>query len=113
MKKPPRSDASLLDDMIRFCEMIIRYTSAKTLEDFVKEDMCHMAVLHTFALLGEASTKISKEIKEKNPQIAWREMSDFRNVIIHWYHGVDLSIPWNTAKDAIPSLQENLKNIHS
>jgi uncharacterized protein with HEPN domain len=54
---------------------------------------------------------VSKEFREKQVHIPWRDMSDFRNVIVHWYHGVDLSIAWNTAKDLVPSLLEDLKQL--
>jgi uncharacterized protein with HEPN domain len=62
MKKPPRSDVVLLDDMVRFCEMVIKYTSNKAFDDFENDDMCHMAVLHTFVLLGEAKHESVKGI---------------------------------------------------
>ena len=111
MKKPPRSDQALLSDMIGFCEKVLSFTLNETFESFQKNEMCYMACLHAIVLLGEASTKVSKEIKLDNQKIPWRDMSDMRNMLVHWYHGVELRFPWDTIKNEIPDVLEGLKKI--
>jgi uncharacterized protein with HEPN domain len=56
--------------------------------------------------IGEASSKLDPDLKAKYPTVAWREMSDIRNKIIHHYFGVDYDIVWDTIKNNIPELKE-------
>jgi len=43
--------------------------------------------------------------------IAWRDIKDFRNLLIHQYFGVDFEIVWNTVKNDLPLLYEAIKTI--
>jgi|GEM_PF-4381261 hypothetical protein len=38
------------------------------------------------------------------PQIAWRELAGFRNVIVHGHLGVDLSAVWLVVEQDLPPL---------
>ena len=40
------------------------------------------------------------------PQIPWRELSGFRNVIVHEYLGVDLEAVWLVFEQDLPALTE-------
>ncbi len=113
MKKPPRSDKELVDDMIGFCSDLIQFTTNETFQSFCASKMCYMASLHALVLLGEASTKVSKDTKMEYPSIPWRTISDMRNVLVHWYHGVELHIAWETIQNRIPQLLPALKKIHA
>ncbi|MBL8324245.1 MAG: DUF86 domain-containing protein [Rubrivivax sp.] len=48
------------------------------------------AVIRNLQMLTESSQRLSSEIKATESQIPWRELSGFRNVIVHGYLGVDL-----------------------
>ena len=111
MKNLLRTDAELLDDMIGFCCDMMEFTKMETFESFYSKKMCYMACLHSFTLLGEAATKLSKKTKLENPDIPWRIMSDMRNFLVHWYHGVELRIPWEAVQNNIPLLLEDLRKI--
>lgn len=41
-------------------------------------------------VIGEASIHLIKEIENQYPNISWREIKGFRNIVIHKYFGVDL-----------------------
>jgi len=43
-------------------------------------------------IIGEASKNIPEDIKEKYSKIPWKRMIGLRNIAIHEYFGVDLSI---------------------
>ncbi|MDR1031833.1 MAG: DUF86 domain-containing protein [Holosporales bacterium] len=49
-----------------------------------------------FANSAGADTKISVKIKNKYPNIPWKDISGFRNILVHDYlEGVDLHMIWN------------------
>jgi len=62
-------------------------------------------------VLGEASKRIPEEIRLKNPQIEWRKLSDFRNILIHDYFGINYEIVWNIIQDFLPKQLEFLQQL--
>lgn len=43
------------------------------------------AVLRRVETLADAASQLSEELKERHPDIVWRQLSDFRNVLAHAY----------------------------
>ena len=41
------------------------------------------AVIRNLQILAESSQRLSSDIKGTEPQIPWRELAGFRNVIVH------------------------------
>jgi uncharacterized protein with HEPN domain len=41
--------------------------------------------------------------------VEWKEAIGFRNVLIHDYFGIDLESVWDTIKNNLPSLKNNIK----
>jgi uncharacterized protein with HEPN domain len=70
------------------------------------------AVLYNLTLIGEAVNRISNEVKEKYPDIPWREIVGFRNRIIHEYDGVDVDILTNVIFMEIPILKSKISLIY-
>jgi uncharacterized protein with HEPN domain len=62
-------------------------------------------------IIGEASKKIPKIIKDKNLEIPWREIGGMRDKMIHDYFGVDVDVVWKTIKEDIPYLKSLIENI--
>ena len=44
----------------------------------------------------------------KHPFVEWKEAIGFRNVLIHDYFGIDLESVWDTIKNNLPSLKNNI-----
>ncbi len=61
-------------------------------------------MIRNLQTLAESSQRLSSEIKASEPQIPWRELSGFRNVIVHGYLGVDLGAVWLVVEQDIPAL---------
>jgi len=45
------------------------------------------AVIRNLEIIGEATKKISKELKSQYPDIPWKEMSGMRDKLIYDYFG--------------------------
>jgi uncharacterized protein with HEPN domain len=73
---------------------------------FLEDEPLIRAACRSLEIIGEASSKIHPDLKAKYPLVAWREMSDLRNKIIHHYFGVDYDIVWDTIQNNIPHLKE-------
>jgi uncharacterized protein with HEPN domain len=61
--------------------------------------------------VGEAATKISKEERDKYPQIPWKQIMGMRHKIIHDYFDIDYDVVWETATLRVPELIAELEKI--
>lgn len=69
------------------------------------------AVLRNLHTLTESSQRLSAESKQTEPQVPWRELAGFRNVIVHGYLGVDLAAVWLVVERDLPPLAEALERM--
>jgi len=100
-----------IDDILVCIGNIRRYTSDMGSEDFKASQLTIDAVIHNFQIIGEASSHIPLKIQKQYPQIAWIEMRSMRNILVHEYHGVSLSIVWKTIVDDLGDLETKLANL--
>ena len=106
-----RSDSLYVRDIKEAIDAIFSYTRDITLDDFQIDRMRYSAVIREFELIGEAVSNLSDNVKENYPHIAWQDIKDFRNLLIHEYFGVDLEIVWNIIRSDLPPLYEAIKRI--
>lgn len=97
-------DHEYLTDIFESCRLVKSYTSDITKDEFLDDVKCQDAVIRRFEIIGEAARRISDEMKTEYPEIPWFEMTGMRNIMIHEYDDVDMSIVWETVKKDIPEL---------
>jgi uncharacterized protein with HEPN domain len=102
----------LLQDIIENSEMIFQFVGAASYVEFINDKMKIYAVIRAFEIIGEASKIISPAIKSAYPLIEWQMMTDFRNLLIHHYFGIEYEILWKTIKESLPYNYELLKQIN-
>ena len=90
---------------------IMNYTEGIDFDTFSNNSMMYNACVRQLEVIGEASNRLTHEIHEHNPQIPWRTIIGFRNILIHEYFGVDDKIVWTVIQQEIPSLILNVETI--
>ncbi|MCL4695815.1 MAG: DUF86 domain-containing protein [Burkholderiaceae bacterium] len=95
----------LLAHMRDCLDRIVEYTHAER-SHFDASRLVQDAVIRNLQTLAESSQRLSSEIKGTEPQIPWRELAGFRNVIVHGYLGVDLGAIWLVVEQDLPPLSE-------
>lgn len=106
-----RREELYLADIVEAAKAISGFISGATMEQFLDDDKIKSAVLYKLMIIGEASSKISKETRNKYPEIEWAKMSAFRNIAVHGYFAVDLGIAWTAATHNAPELKEKIECI--
>ena len=80
-------------------------------KDFVHDDLHFDAVLRNLEIIGEAVKNISEETRQKYPQIKWRKIAGFRDIVAHEYFGVNEETVWDIVENEIPVLLEAVKTV--
>ena len=68
-------------------------------------------MIRNFEIIGEAAKQISPKLKQAHPNVPWRSVAGFRDVLIHQYTGVDLDEVWNIIERALPDLRRQIDAI--
>lgn len=102
-----KNDFIYIEHIIESLNKIISYTKDTSPEDFDNNTMMQDACIRQFEIIGEATKRISEELKERNPDIPWKDMAGMRDKLIHDYIDIDIEIVYKTAKeDAIELLNQ-------
>ncbi len=104
-------DRVLANHISGFIENIDRYTIGLTKEEFLSNFMVQDAVTRNVEIIGEACSKVSKETKDRFPEIPWRDIVAMRNILIHEYFRADPETIWNVVKFNIPDIKSHILKI--
>ena len=72
---------------------------------FFSDKKTRDAVLRNLHTLSESAQRISVETRRKYPDVAWRDIAGFRNVVVHDYLSLDLSVIWDVVSADLPALK--------
>lgn len=64
------------------------------------------AVIRGFEVIGEAVKRLSPSLTQKYPDIPWKQIAGFRDVLIHDYDEVDLDEVWDVIENHLPALKQ-------
>ncbi len=99
------TDRLYLDHILSRIDRIVRYTEAGR-DGFLRDEKTQDAVVRNVQTLAESTQRLSDEIKARNPEIDWRAISGFRNVVVHNYLGLDPEQVWAIVEHDLPVLRD-------
>ena len=108
MKKNPQV---YIDHILDCIHHIGIYTANLTKEDFLKSDQIQDAVFRRLEIIGEAASKLPEELRQKNPEIPWRDIIGTRNRLIHDYLEIDRDLIWQIIVKHLPELKKKITEI--
>jgi uncharacterized protein with HEPN domain len=106
-----RDDKVYIDHILQSIARIQNYISEKDHESFNLDHLTQDAVVRQLEIIGEATKRISMDLRRKNPFVPWSEMAGMRDILIHDYIDVDLDIVWRTASESIGELKDLIEDI--
>jgi uncharacterized protein with HEPN domain len=85
------------------------YTKAiRSAREFHTATVVFDACLMNFIVIGEMADRISEELRAKYPDLDWRKVKDFRNLVAHDYLGIDAEEVWQIVEADLPALRHQL-----
>lgn len=107
----PRNALLFLKDMRVAAQKIKRYTQTSTFESYRQDEQKIDATLHNLEIIGEAAKNVPQDIRASYPNIPWRNMARFRDVIAHHYFGINLETVWDIVENELPELLSELDSV--
>lgn len=78
---------------------------------FFATHMVQDAVRRNLQVLGESIQRLSEATKLAYPDIDWRAIRGFRNLLVHEYFDIDLKIVWRAIQADLPSLADAVRTV--
>ena len=108
-----RRDKALIQDIQSAIESIKNFLSGKNRDEFLASDLLQSAMMRKLEIIGEASKKVSRGIKNHYADVPWKSIAGIRDKLIHDYFGVLNERVWETAVTFIPQLKSQVNKILS
>ena len=93
-----------LHDILEAARLIGSYVKDTTETGFRTDTQKQDAVIRRLEIIGEAGRRVSDGTRALYPQVPWHAIIGMRNVIIHQYDAVDLTIVWDAVQTDLPRL---------
>lgn len=107
-----RNDIDLIRDIAESVARISLYTLNMEYEEFRKDKKTQDAVIRNIEIRGEATKKLSEDMRKDYPNIPWKNIAGTRDKLIHNYFGVNIDIIWSIVQIEIPSLLPKIERIY-
>ena len=104
----PRDVGVVIDDMIDHIDYVLSKIGRLSLADFRADRDIRQSIERSMEIISEASRSLPPELQRIRPEIPWRQVADFGNVLRHTYHLVNANIVWRIATEDLIPLREAL-----
>ena len=80
-------------------------------DQFMASHTLQDAVLRNLQTMAESTQRLSESLKTQYPDVEWRRIAAFRNVLVHNYLGVDMDRIWDVVEHDVAELKTAVVSI--
>lgn len=103
-------DKGRLEDILKSIKLIEEYSEGISFDTFVADTMRYYAIMKNVEIIGEAANMLTRDFRETNTELPWREIIGMRNVLVHGYSNISNEQLWSAVKDDIPEIKSVINN---
>lgn len=104
-------DRESIMDILASIHLATQYVSGMDRAAFDGNAQSQDAVIRRIEVMGEAAKRVSDRVRQRFPDVPWKELAGMRDRVIHGYDIIDLEIVWDTVKRDLPTLAQQLETI--
>ncbi|MEX0614139.1 MAG: HepT-like ribonuclease domain-containing protein [Pirellulales bacterium] len=82
-----------------------------TLDELRNDRKLQLALVQLIEIVGEAASRIPEDVRKAQPSVPWQMAADMRNKLIHGYDVIEYAVVYDTVKDDLPPLVQQLDAI--
>ncbi|HET8798893.1 MAG TPA: HepT-like ribonuclease domain-containing protein [Thermoanaerobaculia bacterium] len=82
-----------------------------TRDDFERDPLIQVWCLHHLQIIGEAASRVSGELKSREPALPWRAIVGMRNALVHGYFSVDPEEVWAVVERELAPLKSSVEAV--
>lgn len=105
-----RDDTLYMKHIFDAINKIEEYTSVGY-DKFMSESHWQDASIRQLEIIGEATKKLTDELKAQYPDTPWKRIAGLRDILIHNYMGVDIAAVWEITQQNLPELKKHIQKI--
>jgi uncharacterized protein with HEPN domain len=94
-----------LRDILEAVQDVEKLLEGADVHKFSSDRLLRLATERLLEIVCEASRRLPDSIKAAEPDIDWRKMIDFGNVLRHAYHATDVEKVWDVVQNHLPPLK--------
>ena len=99
--RDPKTTLRQLQDAAEHAEGIC---SGKTLEALLSDWQATAALERFLEIVGEAVKRLPLELRDRHPEVPWKEIAGMRDHLSHGYDDVNHQVLWNAVHQDLPGL---------
>jgi len=100
-----------IEDIFENINLIENSTRNLSKNEFKSNKLVIDATIRRLEIIGEAVKNIPNDFRKKYPEVPWRDIAGFRDVVIHAYFGIILDRVLGIIKKDLPNLKEKVGKI--
>jgi len=108
-----RKVSLFIKDILENMEKAAEFLADMNLATFKTDEKTSYAIMRCIEIIGEATKQISEEMRQKYPDVPWRDMAGMRDKLIHFYFGLNTEKIWLVVNEDIPRIKPYLKKMLS
>lgn len=85
-------DSSALLDIVEAINRALNFAHGLDRDQFLMDETRHWAIYSQIVIIGEATTKLSSELRNANPHIPWKTMIGMRHRLVHGYNAISWDV---------------------
>ena len=106
-----RRDRIALQKILEVIEETLKIFGDTSLENFLNNKERQFAMAMSILRIGELVKNLTMAFRKNNPQVKWKPIAGFRDIIAHRYDIVDMNEVYSTLKKDFPELKLQIEKI--
>lgn len=105
-----REPRERLRDILEAIANIEKY-SGQGRSAFEQNELLQGWIIRNLQIIGEAARTLSPEIRDQASDVPWSKVIGMRNILVHDYFGLDLTIIWDALENDLPRLKQEIEDL--